>query len=109
MAEVPTANLCASCRSAKKPINSYKTNPGAKKQLVAMRGWRCESCKYEQWMGSRIPLELEHIDGDSSNFNELNLCLLCPTCHALTPTYKARNIGHGRHKRRERYREGKSY
>lgn len=54
---------------------------------------RCESCRQESWLGDPIPLELDHVDGDRLN-NELeNLRLLCPNCHALTPTYRGRNIG----------------
>ena len=40
--------------------------------------------------GSSI-LEIDHIDGDASNNKENNLILLCPNCHALTPTFRARN------------------
>ena len=38
-----------------------------------------------------------------------NLELLCPNCHSLTKTYKALNLGNGRHTRRERYKDGLSY
>lgn len=31
-------------------------------------------------------------DGNSSNHKLDNLKLLCPNCHALTPTYRGRNI-----------------
>jgi hypothetical protein len=55
------------------------------------------------------PIELEHIDGNSENNVLSNLKLLCPSCHSLTPTYKALNKGKVRHKRRERYKEGKSF
>lgn len=56
-----------------------------------------------------INVELEHIDGNSSNNTLENLTLLCPNCHSLTPTYKAKNKGNGRHSRRLRYAKGKSY
>ena len=52
---------------------------------------RCESCGNMEWLGEPIPLELDHIDGDKFN-NELNnLAVLCPNCHAKTPTYRGRN------------------
>ena len=41
----------------------------------------------------RVALEVDHIDGDSSNNAEENLRLICPNCHALTSTYKALNKG----------------
>lgn len=80
-----------------------------KKFLIETRGYECESCHNTQWMQQPIALELEHIDGHSDNNDFSNLLLLCPNCHALTPTYKGKNAGNGRAKRRERYRQGKSY
>ena len=50
----------------------------------------------------KIPLEIEHIDGNYLNNSEYNLILLCPNCHSLTCTYKGANRGNGR-KDRKRY------
>ena len=58
----------------------------------------------------KIPLEVEHIDGNSTNNKEENLTLLCPNCHSLTPTYRGANKGNGRHYRRLQYhKEQKMY
>lgn len=46
----------------------------------------------------RIPLEVEHIDGDPYNSSPDNLTLLCPNCHSLTKTYRGANKGRGRGK-----------
>lgn len=54
---------------------------------------RCARCGRDTWEGGPIPLELDHIDGDRTNNLLENLRLLCPNCHALTPTYRGRNIG----------------
>lgn len=70
----------------------------------SMCGW----CKVNPSSG-KIPLEVEHIDGNSENNREENLTLLCPNCHSLTPTYRALNVGNGRLYRRQRYKEGKSF
>ena len=51
---------------------------------------------------NRIPLEIEHIDGNYQNNKEDNLILLCPNCHSLTSTYKGANRNHGR-KQRSKY------
>ena len=65
--------------------------------------------KYSIWLGQPIPLEMDHTDGNHRNNSLDNLKLLYPTCHALTPTYKAKNKGNGRYSRMKRYHNGKSY
>lgn len=44
-------------------------------------------------------LEINHIDGDSSNNNEDNLELICPNCHSLTPNFRSLNKGNGKRKK----------
>lgn len=51
----------------------------------------CTSCGLTEWMSNPIPLELDHIDGNNDNNTLINLRLLCPNCHALTPTYRGKN------------------
>ncbi|GAA4673524.1 HNH endonuclease signature motif containing protein [Nocardioides nanhaiensis] len=62
-----------------------------------------------EWLGSPLAFVLDHIDGDSSNNVRANLRLVCSNCDSQLPTYKNRNRGAGRHYRRERYRDGRSY
>lgn len=83
----------------------------AKKFLIQTHGEKCMKCGWceKNPLSNKVPIELEHKDGNSENNNLHNLELLCPNCHSLTKTYKALNKGNGRHKRRERYKEGKSY
>lgn len=71
--------------------------------------WICEKCLNTEWMGLPIPLELNHKDGNGEHHSEDNLELLCPNCHSQTPTYKGKNRGNGRHNRKERYKQGKSF
>lgn len=52
---------------------------------------KCYSCNLTTWLGKDIPLELEHIDGNSSNHLLNNLTLLCPNCHSFTDTYRGKN------------------
>lgn len=52
---------------------------------------RCSGCKLDTWMDQPIPLELDHIDGNHQNNALDNLRLLCPNCHALTPTFRGKN------------------
>jgi hypothetical protein len=82
-----------------------------KKYLIEKYGNKCMECGWDKInpFCNKVPIELEHIDGNSENNSLDNLKLLCPNCHSLTPTYKALNIGKGRHKRLERYKQGKSF
>ena len=48
----------------------------------------------------KVPIQMEHIDGNSENNSIENLELLCPNCHSLTPTFGALNKGRGRKNRK---------
>lgn len=62
---------------------------------------KCCECAWEKKhpITGRVPLTVDHIDGNWSNNTENNLRLLCPSCHSLTPTYGNLNKGHGRPRR----------
>lgn len=77
--------------------------------LFEDRGSRCQVCGITEWNGKSITFEVDHIDGDHLNNSPENLRIICPNCHSQTDTYKARNVGKGRHFRRQRYASGQSY
>lgn len=58
-----------------------------------IKEYKCENpeCGLTEWLGKPIPLELHHINGDNTDNRLENLILLCPNCHALTDTYRAKN------------------
>jgi hypothetical protein len=66
-----------------------------KKRLLAagLLDCACAMCGRDRWNDEPIPLELDHINGDRTDNRLENLRLLCPNCHAQTPTYRGRNIG----------------
>ena len=78
-----------------------------RKYMFEKHGRNCFICKRKTWMGKETPIELDHIDGNSDNNLPSNLRLLCPNCHAQTPTYGSKNRGNGRTSRRE-YRKKKN-
>ena len=67
-----------------------------KNHLVDIHGWQCMCCNNTEWLGQPVPLELDHIDGNAGDNTPKNIRLLCPNCHAQTPTHKAKNKGNGR-------------
>lgn len=80
-----------------------------KRYLIESQGHVCSICKLTEWYGAPIPLVMDHIDGHSENNNLDNLRLVCGNCDMQLPTYKSKNKGNGRHSRKQRYSEGKSY
>ena len=79
------------------------------KRYLAEQKEGCWTCGITDHNNKPIVLELEHINGNSDDNSEDNLSLLCPNCHSQTPTYKNKNKGNGRHYRRVRYSQGKSF
>lgn len=63
--------------------------------------YKCNCCKNDTWLNNPIPLELDHINGINTDNRLENLRLLCPNCHALTPTYRGRNIKNNKTKTSE--------
>ena len=59
-----------------------------KKWLKEERGNKCEECGVEEWNGKRLPMEVDHIDGNTKNNDLTNLKVLCPNCHSQTPTWR---------------------
>lgn len=83
----------------------YYISSHIRNYLIEKFNYMCSMCKWSEinkYTG-KIPLEIDHIDGDYKNNSEENLRVLCPNCHSLTPTYKGANMGNGRHNRSDYY------
>lgn len=68
--------------------NSRHTKVTIRARLIRESGHTCWSCGLSEWMGKPIPLEMDHIDGNSQNNDESNLRILCANCHSQTPTFR---------------------
>lgn len=69
------------------------TAPFVRKYLKNLLGSQCSMCGWDEHhnLDNRSLTEIDHIDGDASNTTIDNLRILCPNCHSMTDTYKARN------------------
>jgi Zn finger protein HypA/HybF involved in hydrogenase expression len=78
---------------------SYQTNK-LRIRLIKedVKSEKCEVCGIDEWLGQKISLELDHIDGDKHNHKYDNLRIVCPNCHSQTSTYRGKNIGANRQK-----------
>ena len=76
-----------------KNVSSY-----LKKYLFEKYKGKCVLCDWnrENEVTGKVPLEVDHIDGNADNNQESNLRLLCPNCHSLTPYFRNLNKGRGR-------------
>ena len=53
---------------------------------------KCEICGWaERSPDGRIPVELDHINGDKRDNRIENLRILCPNCHSLQSTHRGKN------------------
>ena len=69
-----------------------------RKYLILKQGEKCLLCGWSQKnpYTNKIPLVLDHVDGNCLNCNESNLRLICNNCDALSEHYKGANKGNGR-------------
>jgi hypothetical protein len=72
---------------------AIKISNHIRRYLFEIHDSKCQKCNWGEMNPhtQKIPLEVDHVDGDSQNNRFENLNLLCPNCHSMTKTWK--NIG----------------
>lgn len=73
--------------------STYQSFKLKKRLFIAnLRKPWCEECGWAKISDDgRLPLELDHINGDRHDNRLDNLRILCPNCHSLKPTHRGRN------------------
>lgn len=86
-------------------INTKNISQHIRRYLIEIYGERCSSCDWSEKhpITGKVPLEIDHINGDAEENREINLRLICPNCHALSINFRNLNKGKGRSWRAAKY------
>lgn len=85
-------------KSGNRGINTRNTSGYLRRYLAEKFGEKCCICAWSKRnpITMKVPLEIDHIDGNAENNKEGNLRLICPNCHSLSINFRNLNRGHGR-------------
>lgn len=74
----------------------YQNRARLKSRLLSenILTYKCAICGISDWLGNKISLQLDHINGINNDNRISNLRLLCPNCHSQTDTYAGKNSKH---------------
>lgn len=83
---IPLSEICV-------PDSAYTNTSSLKSRLLkeGVLEEKCALCGLTHWLGEKLSLVLDHINGESRDHRLENLRLLCPNCNSLQPTFAGRN------------------
>lgn len=67
--------------------SSYRTHKLAARLLKLGWKYECAKCGLSEWLGQKITLQVDHINGIATDHRLENLRFLCPNCHSQTSTF----------------------
>src|SRR5665213_916299 len=96
-------NFKAEWLSGRRKVVTKNISGHIKRFLLEKYKERCSLCGWHKKhsVTKRVPLEVDHVDGNADNNRLENVRLVCPNCHALTPSFRNLNKGKGRAWRKE--------
>jgi len=74
--------------------NSSFNNSSLRRKIIklSLLPYKCCECGCNgEWMGKKLSLQLDHINGINNDHRLNNLRFLCPNCHSQTKTYSGKN------------------
>lgn len=72
---------------------AFRTSAAIRNYMLKKSEYKCSKCGWGEvnpYTGL-IPLQIHHINGDSTDNREENLQVLCSNCHSLTENFGSRN------------------
>lgn len=94
----PEVRKLATEKAKKTSLQKYLNMPfdqlgmeNRRRRVFEEQNHKCNKCGISEWLGKKISLELDHIDGNRLNNERSNLEGLCPNCHSITDTWRGRN------------------
>ena len=74
--------------------SKYLNMASLKKRIIEdnLIPYKCDKCGNQgEWLGKKLTLQIDHINGNHFDNRLENLRFLCPNCHAQTSTYAGKN------------------
>ena len=72
---------------------AFKPSNIIRRYMLEKYNYKCSKCGWGEVnpYTNLVPLQIHHVDGNSTNNKEENLEVLCPNCHSLTENFGSRN------------------